>query len=93
MQKSNQVPLADNLPSEQPGIQGEGQVENKIDLNLLFPDEDADLNVLFPESDLKTLLKKIQRNRSDIKKMTTRFEDELSNDTISTKSPNQKQNE
>ncbi|NIQ02081.1 MAG: hypothetical protein GWM98_18115, partial [Nitrospinaceae bacterium] len=45
----------------------------EIDLNHLFPDEDKDLNDLFPEPELRTLLKKVQRNKKDLNRMKGRF--------------------
>ena len=51
------------------------EVEEEIDLNHLFPEEDTDLNELFPEKELRTLLKKVQRNKNDLGKMQDRFSD------------------
>ena len=51
------------------------EVEEEIDLNHLFPGEDTDLNELFPEKELRTLLKKVQRNKNDLGKMKDRFSD------------------
>ncbi len=47
--------------------------EEEIDLNPLFPEEEADLNELFPEQELRSLLKKVQRNKKDLGKMKDRF--------------------
>ena len=52
-------------------------VEKEIDLNLLFPEEEANLNVLFPDSEIRSLLKKVRKNRADIKKMTGGFQENL----------------
>ncbi len=49
------------------------EAEEKIDLNPLFPEEEADLNELFPEQELRSLLKKVQRNKKDLGKMKDRF--------------------
>ena len=55
----------------------ETKSEKEIDLNALFPEEDKDLNGLFPEEEMRTLLKKINKNRKDIAIMHERFQDEL----------------
>lgn len=47
--------------------------EEEIDLNPLFPEEETDLNELFPEPELRSLLKKVQRNKKDLGKMKDRF--------------------
>ncbi len=47
--------------------------EEEIDLNPLFPEEETDLNELFPEQELRSLLKKVQRNKKDLGKMKDRF--------------------
>lgn len=49
------------------------QEEEEIDLNPLFPEEETDLNELFPEPELRSLLKKVQRNKKDLGKMKDRF--------------------
>ena len=49
--------------------------EEEVDLNQLFPDEDTDLNELFPEPEMRSLLKKVQRNAKDLSKMKSRFSD------------------
>ncbi|MCH6580798.1 MAG: hypothetical protein IH802_10625 [Nitrospinae bacterium] len=49
------------------------QEEEEIDLNPLFPEEETDLNELFPEKELRSLLKKVQRNKKDLGKMKDRF--------------------
>ena len=49
------------------------QEEEEIDLNPLFPEEETDLNALFPETELRSLLKKVQRNKKDLGKMKDRF--------------------
>ncbi len=56
--------------------QAENRIEKEIDLNLLFPEETKDLNVLFPECEMKSLLKKVSKNQTDIKKMAERFQEE-----------------
>lgn len=93
MQKDNHVPATH---SDQPIVadsQVENQVEKEIDLNLLYPEEGTDLNALFPESDLKSLLKKVRKNRKDIEKMAARFEDELLDDPLMNKTTDQKEND
>ena len=47
--------------------------EEEINLNPLFPEEETDLNELFPEPELRSLLKKVQRNKKDLGKMKDRF--------------------
>jgi hypothetical protein len=47
----------------------------EIDLNHLFPGEETDLNELFPEKEMRSLLKKVQRNKNDLGKMKDRFSD------------------
>jgi hypothetical protein len=51
------------------------EAEEEIDLNHLFPEEETDLNELFPEKEMRTLLKKVQRNQKDLGKMKDRFSD------------------
>ena len=51
------------------------EAEEEIDLNHLFPGEETDLNELFPEKEMRTLLKKVQRNQKDLGKMKDRFSD------------------
>jgi len=40
--------------------------EPTIDLNELFPDAETDLNNLFPDNEVKSLLKKIIKNKKDM---------------------------
>lgn len=48
-------------------------VEKDIDLNALFPEEgETDLNELFPNMEMKRLLKKISKNKKDLRNMTHR---------------------
>jgi hypothetical protein len=54
------------------------EAEEEIDLNHLFPEEETDLNELFPEKEMRTLLKKVQRNQKDLGKMKDRFSDTFS---------------
>jgi hypothetical protein len=54
------------------------EAEEEIDLNHLFPGEETDLNELFPEKEMRTLLKKVQRNQKDLGKMKDRFSDTFS---------------
>ena len=49
--------------------------EEEVDLNQLFPEEETDLNELFPEPEMRSLLKKVQRNKKDLGKMKNRFSD------------------
>ena len=46
-----------------------------IDLNTVFPEEETDLNALFPEMEMKSLLKKVQKNKKDLNSMRKRFSD------------------
>ena len=50
-------------------------LEEDVDLNKVFPDENADLNELFPELEMKHLLKKVQKNKKDLNAMRERFSD------------------
>ena len=54
------------------------EAEEEIDLNHLFPGEETDLNELFPEKEMRSLLKKVQRNKKDLGKMKDRFSDTFS---------------
>ncbi len=54
------------------------EAEEEIDLNHLFPGEETDLNELFPDKEMRTLLKKVQRNKKDLGKMKDRFSDTFS---------------
>ena len=56
------------------------EAEEAIDLNPLFPEEEADLNELFPEQELRTLLKKVQKNKKDLGKMKDRFSESFNED-------------
>ena len=51
------------------------EAEEEIDLNHLFPGEETVLNELFPEKEMRSLLKKVQRNQKDLGKMKDRFSD------------------
>lgn len=62
----------DSLPIEEAQLP-----EKEIDLNQLFPDEEPDLNELFPDPEMKTLLKKVNKNQKDIRKLKDRFREEL----------------
>ena len=66
---------AEILTPESSETDSSTEVEEEIDLNHLFPGEDTDLNELFPEKELRTLLKKVQRNKNDLGKMKDRFSD------------------
>ena len=62
--------------------------EETIDLNTVFPEEDQNLNDLFPEQDLRALLKKIRKNKSDLSKMNDRFHDDhILDDSIDEDAP------
>ena len=50
-------------------------LEGKIDLNQVFPEEETDLNELFPDLEMKSLLKKVQKNKKDLNTMRDRFSD------------------
>jgi len=54
------------------------KAEEEVDLNHLFPNEETDLNELFPEPEMRSLLKKVQRNTKDLGKMKDRFSDTFS---------------
>jgi hypothetical protein len=45
-----------------------------IDLNILFPDADKDLNALFPDDESRQLLKKINKNKKDLRTLNERFQ-------------------
>ncbi|MCF8723711.1 hypothetical protein LQ236_001731 [Nitrospina gracilis] len=49
------------------------KTDEEINLNELFPDADQDLNDLFPEPELKTLLKKVHKQKHDIEVIKDRF--------------------
>jgi len=73
----------DSLKAEIPAAEGldadtSTEAEEEIDLNHLFPGEETDLNELFPEKEMRTLLKKVQRNQKDLGKMKDRFSDTFS---------------
>ena len=85
-----------SIKEEKPALdseQVERPIKKEIDLNLLFPDETKDLNSLFPESEMKSLLKKVSKNRTDIKKITERFQEELSNNSPSIQNSAQESND
>ena len=66
---------AEILMPEVSEVDASTEAEEEIDLNHLFPEEDTDLNELFPEKEMRTLLKKVQRNQKDLGKMKDRFSD------------------
>lgn len=47
----------------------------EVDLNEIFPDSGKDLNELFPDEEIKLLLKKMQKNKKDMRAMADRFLD------------------
>ena len=64
--------------SESPAIAGEIELTHPgedIDLNKVFPGEETDLNELFPDLEMKSLLKKVQKNKKDLNTMRDRFSD------------------
>ena len=65
-----EIPVPESLEAE-PST----EAEEEIDLNHLFPGEETDLNELFPEKEMRSLLKKVQRNQKDLGKMKDRFSD------------------
>ena len=65
-----EIPAAEGLEADPPA-----EAEEEIDLNHLFPGEENDLNELFPEKEMRSLLKKVQRNKNDLGKMKDRFSD------------------
>ena len=64
-----EIPAPEGVETD-PAVEAE---EQEIDLNPLFPEEETDLNELFPEPELRSLLKKVQRNKKDLGKMKDRF--------------------
>ena len=73
----------ESLKAEIPASEGldadtTAEAEEEIDLNQVFPEEDTDLNELFPDQEMRTLLKKVQRNKKDLSKMKDRFSDTFS---------------
>jgi hypothetical protein len=73
----------ESLKAENPAPEGldadtPAEAEEEIDLNQVFPEEDTDLNELFPDKEMRTLLKKVQRNKKDLGKMKDRFSDTFS---------------
>ena len=73
----------ESLKAEIPAPEGldadpSAEAEEEIDLNHLFPEEETDLNELFPEQEMRSLLKKVQRNKKDLGKMKDRFSDTFS---------------
>jgi hypothetical protein len=78
-----QPPPEETLKAEIPAPEGldaetSTETEEEIDLNQVFPEEDTDLNELFPDKEMRTLLKKVQRNKKDLSKMKDRFSDTFS---------------
>lgn len=70
----------ESLKAEIPATEGldaepTAEPEEEIDLNHLFPEEETNLNDLFPEKEMRSLLKKVQRNKKDLGKMKDRFSD------------------
>ncbi len=64
--------------SESPAVAGEielAPLDENIDLNKVFPDENTDLNELFPDLEMKSLLKKVQKNKKDLNTMRDRISD------------------
>jgi hypothetical protein len=53
--------------------EGQAVLDDEIDLNQVFPEEETDLNQLFPDLEMKTLLKKVQKNKKDLNTMRDRF--------------------
>jgi hypothetical protein len=78
-QPASEESLKAEIPSPE-GLEADSspEVEEEIDLNHLFPGEETDLNDLFPEKEMRTLLKKVQRNKKDLGKMKDRFSDSFS---------------
>jgi len=68
-----EIPVTEGLEEGSPA-----EAEEEIDLNHLFPGEETDLNELFPEKEMRSLLKKVQRNKKDLGKMKDRFSDSFS---------------
>ena len=71
--KSTSPPVARGSISEDESksTQAETSIEKHldeptIDLNELFPDAETDLNNLFPDDEVKSLLKKIIKNKKDM---------------------------
>ena len=63
---------------ESPSMQEETPLEKHldeqtIDLNELFPDADTDLNNLFPDDEVKRLLKKIIKDKKDMRLIKERL--------------------
>jgi len=63
---------------ESPSMQEETPLEKHldeqtIDLNELFPDADTDLNNLFPDDEVKHLLKKIIKDKKDMRLIKERL--------------------
>jgi len=56
--------------------QNELPFPTEIDLNELFQHSDKDLNDLFPDEEIKSFLKKMQKNKKDLHIMTDRFLEE-----------------
>lgn len=63
---------AEFLTQEAPAVPQKTE-EEEINLNELFPEADQDLNDLFPEPELKTLLKKVHKQKHDIEVIKDRF--------------------
>ena len=76
-QPSPEESLKAEIPAPE-GLETPAEAEEEIDLNQVFPEEDTDLNELFPDQEMRTLLKKVQRNKKDLGKMKDRFSDTFS---------------
>ncbi|CAI2719024.1 hypothetical protein [Nitrospina watsonii] len=79
MTENNPQPADPSAPSAQAEFLTEEvpapphKPEEEINLNELFPEADQDLNDLFPEPELKTLLKKVHKQKHDIETIKDRF--------------------
>jgi hypothetical protein len=71
-QPASEESLNAEIPAPE-GVETGPAAEEEIDLNPLFPEEETDLNELFPEQELRSLLKKVQKNKKDLGKMKDRF--------------------
>ncbi len=78
-QPAPEEPLKAEIPAPE-GLETDSsaEAEEEIDLNHLFPEEETDLNDLFPEKEMRSLLKKVQRNKNDLGKMKDSFSDTFS---------------
>ena len=76
-QPASEESLNAEIPAPE-GVATDPAAEEEIDLNPLFPEEEADLNALFPEQEMRSLLKKVQKNKKDLGKMKDRFSESFS---------------